>query len=128
MNVGEWKLETTNKAYLAKKPSNNFNNVIQDTFIEKPSVIDFKKESEDDVRRIINQHVEEKTHGKIKNFISKGVIKPKTAFIIVNALYFKGNFSLTKHSSCLGYITTWALPLVGIDRYICFADIFSQFV
>ena len=29
MKVGEWKLETTNKAYLAKKPSNNFNNIIE---------------------------------------------------------------------------------------------------
>ena len=88
------KVETANKAYLAKKPSNKFNKIIFALSGDKPSVIDFKKEPEDKVRGIINQFVVNGTHGKIKNFISKGIIKRNTAFIIVNALYFKGKTSM----------------------------------
>ena len=84
------KVETANKAYLSKKPSNRFNDIIWSLSGEQPSVIDFKKEPEDKVRGIINEYVKNGTHGKIRNFISKGIIKRNTAFIIVNALYFKG--------------------------------------
>ena len=86
------KVEMANKAYLANKPSTRFNKLIFALSGEKPSVIDFKKEPE--VRGIINQFVQNRTHGKIKNLISKGFIKGKTAFIIVNALYFKGKTSM----------------------------------
>lgn len=89
------RVETANKAYLAKKPSNKFNKLIYALSGDKPSVIDFKNEPEDEVREIINQYVEAGTHGKIKNFITKGIIKRDTAFIIVNALYFKGSWKNT---------------------------------
>ena len=88
------KVETANKAYLGMRPSNKFNKLILALSGEKPSVIDFKKEPEDKVREIINQFVQNRTHEKIKNFISKGIIKRNTAFIIVNALYFKGKTSM----------------------------------
>ena len=86
------KVEMANIAYLAKKPSNKFNKLIFALSGEKPSVIDFKKEPE--VRGVINQFVQNRTHGKIKNLIKKGFIKGKAAFIIVNALYFKGKTSM----------------------------------
>eukprot|EP00091_Calanus_sinicus_P000982 TRINITY_DN10946_c0_g1_i1.p1 TRINITY_DN10946_c0_g1~~TRINITY_DN10946_c0_g1_i1.p1 ORF type:complete len:223 (+),score=33.56 TRINITY_DN10946_c0_g1_i1:339-1007(+) len=89
------RVETANRAYLAKEPSKKFDSLVVSLSGDKPSVIDFKNEPEEEVQRIINQYVEVGTHGKIKNFISKGIIKRNTAFIIVNALYFKGSWKHT---------------------------------
>ena len=75
---------------MAKEASSEFNEAFQDTFGDKPSVVNFKDEPEI-TRSIINQFVENKTHGKIQNLIPKEILKPNTAFVIINALYFKGN-------------------------------------
>jgi len=88
-------LESANKAYLSKQPSSSYSDAIKETFNAKPSLVTFKKENEDEIRREINEYVEKKTHGKIKNFLSKGIIKKNTAFILINALYFKGTWEHT---------------------------------
>ena len=83
-------LETANKVYFSKQPSKSYTKVIKKTFKDQPTVIDFKTTPEEEIREMINGYIMEKTHGKIKNLISKDIITKNTAFILINALYFKG--------------------------------------
>ncbi|XP_015275446.1 PREDICTED: serpin B6-like [Gekko japonicus] len=47
----------------------------------------------DDSRRHINSWVEEKTAGKIKNLLPDGLVDSLTKLVLVNAIYFKGNWA-----------------------------------
>uniref|UniRef100_UPI00358EB065 leukocyte elastase inhibitor-like n=1 Tax=Myxine glutinosa TaxID=7769 RepID=UPI00358EB065 len=53
--------------------------------------VDFVKAPEDS-RLKINGWVEEQTAGKIKDLLSEGVINSMTRMVLVNAIYFKGNW------------------------------------
>ncbi|XP_026083774.1 leukocyte elastase inhibitor-like [Carassius auratus] len=53
--------------------------------------VDFKMKSEA-ARVNINKWVEEKTQGKIKDLLQKGDIDGLTKLVLVNAIYFKGNW------------------------------------
>lgn len=44
-------------------------------------------------RRIINEWVEEKTKDKIRDMIGPGVLDALTRLVLVNAIYFKGNWA-----------------------------------
>ena len=92
------RLETANKAYLAKKPSEKYSKTLKSVFGSSPEMVDFKEEPEEKVMKLVNSFVEKATHNKIKKLIPKGVIKKTTAFLLINALYFKG-ISNTLHSS-----------------------------
>ncbi|KAM8811376.1 serpin B6-like [Eudromia elegans] len=52
---------------------------------------DFVHSSEDS-RKQINSWVEEKTEGKIQNLLTEGIINSLTRLVLVNAIYFKGNW------------------------------------
>ncbi|XP_069709663.1 serpin B6-like [Phaenicophaeus curvirostris] len=52
---------------------------------------DFKNASEDS-RKQINAWVEEKTEGKIQNLLAQGIVNSMTRLVLVNAIYFKGNW------------------------------------
>jgi serpin B len=54
--------------------------------------LDYQKAAEK-ARKIINQWVEEKTKDKIKNLIQPGVLDAVTRLVLVNAIYFKGNWA-----------------------------------
>nr|XP_009934806.1 PREDICTED: serpin A3-7-like [Opisthocomus hoazin] len=47
----------------------------------------------DEARKEINQWVEEKTEGKIPNLLSEGSVDNMTRLVLVNAIYFKGNWA-----------------------------------
>uniref|UniRef100_A0A8C6Y6A3 Serpin B6 n=1 Tax=Naja naja TaxID=35670 RepID=A0A8C6Y6A3_NAJNA len=51
------------------------------------------KEASEDSRRHINAWVEEKTSGKIQNLLGPGIIDSVTKLVLVNAIYFKGNWA-----------------------------------
>ncbi|XP_074135113.1 serpin B11 isoform X1 [Sminthopsis crassicaudata] len=53
--------------------------------------VDFKHTPEE-VRQTINAWVESKTNGKIKNLFSKGTIDTSSVMVLVNAIYFKGQW------------------------------------
>ncbi|NXI67315.1 SPB6 protein, partial [Anseranas semipalmata] len=52
---------------------------------------DFKNASEDS-RKQINGWVEERTEGKIQNLLAEGILDSLTRLVLVNAIYFKGNW------------------------------------
>ncbi|NWI48495.1 SPB6 protein, partial [Picathartes gymnocephalus] len=43
-------------------------------------------------RKQINGWVEERTEGKIKNLLAEGILDSLTRLVLVNAIYFKGNW------------------------------------
>ncbi|XP_064017155.1 leukocyte elastase inhibitor-like [Pogoniulus pusillus] len=47
----------------------------------------------DEARTEINQWVEEKTEGKIPDLLSEGSVSSMTKLVLVNAIYFKGNWA-----------------------------------
>ena len=59
-------------------------------YMAVPEQIDFK--NEEVARGQINSWVEEQTKNKIKDLIPEGLITPNTALVLVNALYFKGDW------------------------------------
>uniref|UniRef100_A0A8D0HMV2 Serpin B6 n=1 Tax=Sphenodon punctatus TaxID=8508 RepID=A0A8D0HMV2_SPHPU len=54
--------------------------------------LDFSSASEDS-RKHINDWVEEKTEGKIQTLLVPGIIDSLTRLVLVNAIYFKGNWA-----------------------------------
>ncbi|XP_026218859.1 serpin peptidase inhibitor, clade B (ovalbumin), member 1, like 3 isoform X2 [Anabas testudineus] len=54
--------------------------------------VDFKANSEA-ARLNINGWVEKQTQGKIKDLLAKGVLDALTRLVLVNAIYFKGNWN-----------------------------------
>ncbi|XP_054237898.1 serpin B6-like [Indicator indicator] len=52
---------------------------------------DFVNASEESTNQI-NAWVEEKTEGKIPNLLPKGILDSQTRLVLVNAIYFKGNW------------------------------------
>ncbi|XP_008158868.3 serpin B11 [Eptesicus fuscus] len=53
--------------------------------------VDFQKSTEK-TRQTINAWVESKTNGKITNLFGKGTIDPSSVMVLVNAIYFKGQW------------------------------------
>ncbi|NXU51828.1 ILEU inhibitor, partial [Turnix velox] len=56
------------------------------------ATVDFLQAS-DEARKEINQWVEEKTEGKIPDLLSEGSVNSNTKLVLVNAIYFKGNWA-----------------------------------
>nr|XP_006115617.1 serpin B6 [Pelodiscus sinensis] len=54
--------------------------------------LDFSGAPEDS-RKHINTWVEEKTEGKIQNLLAQGIVDSMTRLVLVNAIYFKGNWA-----------------------------------
>lgn len=63
---------------------------MKEYFKASPMTLDFAKGEE--ARKVINSWVEEKTNDKIKELIPSGSISDLTRLILVNAVYFKGNW------------------------------------
>ncbi|XP_059562289.1 serpin B11 isoform X1 [Myotis daubentonii] len=53
--------------------------------------VDFQKSTEE-TRKTINAWVASKTNGKITNLFGKGTIDPSSVMVLVNAIYFKGQW------------------------------------
>uniref|UniRef100_M3YYS1 Serpin B7 n=1 Tax=Mustela putorius furo TaxID=9669 RepID=M3YYS1_MUSPF len=56
-----------------------------------PQTVDFEQ-SPEETRKTINAWVESKTNGKVTNLFGKGTIDPSCVMVLVNAIYFKGQW------------------------------------
>ena len=61
-------------------------------FLAEPVAMDFGKSEES--RVAINEWVEEQTNNKIQELIAKGSITGLTKLVLVNAIYFKGDWDV----------------------------------
>ncbi|MCA9036029.1 MAG: serpin family protein [Planctomycetaceae bacterium] len=58
-----------------------------------PFSVDFRHQSES-VRQEINSWVEDRTNRRIRDLLSKGSVSPATRMVLVNAIYFRGDWSV----------------------------------
>ena len=70
--------------------------------------VDYVKAHEE-ARRIINKWVEEQTNEKIKDIIRPNDLNPATVLVLVNAIYFKGNWA-SQFSADQTHTTEFTLP------------------
>ncbi|KAF2893506.1 hypothetical protein ILUMI_12666 [Ignelater luminosus] len=90
----KYELSSANKVYVKEgfEISNNFKSTAVDVFKAAIQNIDFEESVE--AANEINKWVEDKTHEKIKNLISPDYLNELTRCVLVNAIYFRGNWSL----------------------------------
>jgi serpin B len=90
---GGFDLSLANSIWLQKEGQflQPFLDELKNDFNAPPSLVDFTLP--DPVRLQINQWVENKTNEKIKDLLAPGVLDPYTKIVLVNAVYFKANWS-----------------------------------
>ncbi|KAM9307697.1 serpin B6-like [Gastrophryne carolinensis] len=66
---------------------------IKKSFHAEIQAVNFVESAEEE-RKKINAWIEQKTEGKIKEILAQGVIDSATKLVLVNALYFKGNWAV----------------------------------
>ncbi|KAK5650728.1 hypothetical protein RI129_001757 [Pyrocoelia pectoralis] len=88
----KYTLSSANKVYVKDgfKISDDFKSVAVNVFQSEIQNIDFLKS--DAAAGEMNKWVEEKTHEKIKNLISKDDLDEDTIAVLINAMYFKGSW------------------------------------
>uniref|UniRef100_A0A8C5T1K0 Serpin family B member 10 n=1 Tax=Malurus cyaneus samueli TaxID=2593467 RepID=A0A8C5T1K0_9PASS len=59
----------------------------------EPQSVDFVGAA-DEIRRDINSSVEQQTEGKIQNLLPPGSVDSLTRLVLINTLYFKGNWAI----------------------------------
>jgi serpin B len=69
-----------------------FQELIEKSYDGRLNEVDFVRAAEA-ARKTINDWVEKKTNGKIKNLIGQGVLNSMTRLVLTNAIYFKGNWA-----------------------------------
>ncbi|XP_070603252.1 plasminogen activator inhibitor 2-like [Erythrolamprus reginae] len=89
-------LSSVNQLYGDKSVSfqREFSESMKKYYKVEPQTVNFQETKEDD-RKEINAWVEQQTAGKILNLLNEGSINPLTQLIMVNVLYFKGNWLKT---------------------------------
>lgn len=91
-SIGQSVLSIANKIYVQNdyKVKEEFHDVAVNKFASEISTLDFGKSSES--ANEINQFVQEKTNDRIKDLIEPSMINSDTRMVLVNAIYFKGNW------------------------------------
>lgn len=91
-SVGQSTLSIANQIYvqIGHSINKNFEEVAVKKFFSGIDSLDFAKS--DASAKTINQFVEEKTMEKIKDLIKPDMLSADTRVVLVNAIYFKGNW------------------------------------
>ncbi|XP_013912812.1 PREDICTED: plasminogen activator inhibitor 2-like [Thamnophis sirtalis] len=86
-------LSSVNQLYGDKSVSfqRDFSESMKKYYKVEPQTVNFQ-ETTDNARKEINAWIEQQTAGKILNLLNEGSINPLTRLILVNVLYFKGNW------------------------------------
>uniref|UniRef100_A0A8D0HDM0 Serpin B6 n=1 Tax=Sphenodon punctatus TaxID=8508 RepID=A0A8D0HDM0_SPHPU len=69
----------------------SFTKALQQFYHAELEKLDFSSAPEES-RKHINDWVEKKTEGKIQNLLAQGIVDSMTRLVLVNAIYFKGNW------------------------------------
>jgi len=69
-----------------------FKNAVKDYYKAPLQEVDFETAYQA-IRKQINAWVEDKTRHKIKNIVPQGILNSLTRLVLVNAIYFKGNWA-----------------------------------
>lgn len=85
-------LSVANKIYLQEgyTINKNFQEIASQKFFSDIAAVNFANKY--DASRTINGFVEEKTKGKIKELIKPDMLNSDTRAVLINAVYFKGNW------------------------------------
>lgn len=92
---GDIKLGLANAIWtqMGYKFLDSYINLVQDDFKSKINQVDFvHSQSREKARKEINGWVETKTNNKIRNLIAKGILNDLTRMVLVNAIFFKGDW------------------------------------
>ncbi|XP_043262033.1 antichymotrypsin-2-like isoform X3 [Colletes gigas] len=91
-NVKENKLNLANKVFVANKFSiePNYQQLTENYFRSITRAVNFSKSQE--AANIVNTWVQENTNDRIKNIVTSDDLNDMTALVLVNAVYFKGQW------------------------------------
>jgi len=92
--AGDIKLSIANAIWAQKSYPflSGFTSLVQEEYKSKIFLADFVSKAETE-RKVINTWVEKQTNDKIKNLIPMGVLDGLTRMVLVNAIYFKGDWA-----------------------------------
>ncbi|XP_063917704.1 alaserpin-like [Zophobas morio] len=95
LTKNEYALHAANKIYVKENFAINdeFKQEAVEVYQSEIESLDFCKKEE--AATAMNQWVEEKTQNKIQNLINPDILDNKTRAVLINALYFQGNWSIT---------------------------------
>uniref|UniRef100_T1IPU0 Serpin domain-containing protein n=1 Tax=Strigamia maritima TaxID=126957 RepID=T1IPU0_STRMM len=87
------KLHIANRMYVhhAANILTDYNGTLEKHYNTSSNVVNFEADSEK-IRLEINNWVEDQTQTKIKDLIAPGILNELTRLVLVNAIYFKGNW------------------------------------
>ncbi|EAR87685.1 proteinase inhibitor I4 serpin (macronuclear) [Tetrahymena thermophila SB210] len=93
-----------------------YQTMMKESFNSPVEQVNFKTEYEQ-VRLTINKWVEEVTNDKIKDLLQSGTLTPSTVMVLVNAIYFKGNWDeqFPKHNTYKSEFNVSANSTVQVD-------------
>lgn len=114
---GSYKLHLANRVF-AHQPTlgdlrPQFTSVIKEKYTSDLQPLDFGDEAH--ARGVINNWVSEKTNQKIKDLIPRGVLSSLTRLVLVNAIYFKGDWKTKFDSKATRPRTFYAGPNKEIE-------------
>ncbi len=66
-------------------------------------------------RQEINTWVEQQTHDKIKDLIAEGMVSELTRLVLVNGIYFKGNWANQFEKTSTSNAEFWVTPDTNVD-------------
>jgi len=91
-------LNMVNGLYVMKglELGGQFENILEKKFYSKPMETDFGSEQ---AASIINKWVESQTNNLIKDIIGAGVLTQDTRLLLINAIHFKGSWSIRFNES-----------------------------
>ncbi|KAJ8672871.1 hypothetical protein QAD02_004132 [Eretmocerus hayati] len=129
-NISEVILQVANKMCISKKCTikDDYKVTIDGIFHSETNFLDFSKPKE--VVEIVNDWCSKSTRGKINEILSESHFNKDTIVIILNAVYFNGNwqkrFSRYKTSIELFHVsptTTVEVPMMRKRRYFPYKDL-----
>lgn len=91
---GDYEIATANRLYAQQMEPllSEYTTACKKNYYAEIEQVNFKQEAER-IRAVINRWVEDQTKNKIRNLIPEGALTPLTVLVIVNAIYFKGDWA-----------------------------------